>query len=253
MESTRALRISREVAEEVERAINSLDIKERGKNVGMGKDGTPTKLIDRVAEDAALNVLTSEDVRIISEEAGIIGDGDTYVALDPLDGTFNASRSIPVYSISLCFSKTPELGGAFFGYVYNIATSDEYYADSKSYKNGELIKVSSEESVYCNAIVYYPWKEFPFKRMRVFGSAALEMCFLAEGSFDCFIDIRGGQRGMLRIYDVAAGIYIAEKAGATITDARGNSLENKKFDMEERLKIVAANDRLHRKILELIP
>ena len=140
---------------------------------------------------------------------------------------------------------------AFFGYVYNLATGDEYYADSTgAYRNGERVKVSDEKSLYCNAIIYYPNKNYPFKRMRIFGSAATELCFFAEGSFDCFIDIR--RNGMLRIYDVAAGIFVAEKAGGKTTDDNGDDLGNKKFDMQERLKIVAANEELHKKLLELI-
>ncbi len=251
MDERDALRISKEVARKVRQAVEKLPVKERGKTVGMGKDGTPTKLVDRVAEDAALEVLKRENVTVVSEEAGVVGSGDVHVALDPLDGTFNAARGVPIYSVSLCFSDGHRLGDAFFGYVYNLATGDEYFADSRgAYKNGEMIEVSKEKSTYCNAIIYYPEKKYPFKRMRVFGSAATELCFFAEGSFDCFIDIR--QNGMLRIYDVAAGIFIAQKAGGRVTDDLGRDLGSKKFDMQERLKIVAANEELHGKLLELI-
>jgi len=253
MDEKDALKISREVAKNVRKAISSISIEERNKTVGMGKDGTPTKLIDKIAERAAFEVLNKEDVTIISEEAGIVGEGDVHVALDPLDGTFNATRDVPIYSISLCFSMSKYLKDVFFGYVYNLATSTEYYADSFAYRNGKRVKVSDESSLFCNAIVYYPWSKFPFKRMRVFGSAALELCFVSDGSFDCFIDIRGDKKGMLRVYDVAAGIYIAKKAGAVVSDEEGRTLNSKKFDMDERFKIVAANKELHPKLLELIP
>ncbi len=180
-----------------------------------------------------------------------MGEGDVFVALDPLDGTFNATRGIPVYSVSLCFSDSDRLKDAFFGYVYNLATGDEYYADSSgAYRNGEKIKVSETNSLYCNAIIYYPDKKYPFKRMRIFGSAATELCFFADGSFDCFLDIRPEK--MLRIYDAAAGVFIAEKAGGEVTELDGKSLRDKKFDMQERLNIVAANEKLHPKLLELI-
>ena len=254
MDESEALRISREVAKKIRQAIGEVPVKERGKTVGMGKDGTPTKLIDRVAENAALDVLRKEKVTIISEEAGVVGEGDVFVALDPLDGTFNAAKGVPIYSVSLCFADGEKLGNAFFGYVFNLATGDEYYADKHAYKNGERIAVAKTTSLFCNAIVYYPHMNYPFKRMRVFGSAATEMCMVAEGAFDCFIDIRDGKdgRGLLRIYDVAAGIYITEKAGGKVTDVRGETLKNKRFSMDERLKVVAANESLHKKILELI-
>ena len=157
MKEREALEISREVAEEVRRAVIRIaGTKESGEIVGMGKDGTPTKRIDKVAEDVALSVLRRYDVRIVSEEAGIVGDGDVYVALDPIDGTFNATRGIPLYSVTLCFSKG-NLGSAFFGYVMNLATGDEYYTlNGKAFKNGERIEVSSKENVEdCDAIFYF--------------------------------------------------------------------------------------------------
>jgi len=251
MDEKEALRLSRAVAENVRKALTSMPLSKRRETVGMGQDGTPTKAADKVAEDIAVSILKRGAVTIVTEESGVIGDGDIFIALDPLDGTFNATRGIPIYSVSLCFSDSNRLKDAFFGYVYNLATGDEYYADSTgAYRNGERVKVSDEKSLYCNAIIYYPNKNYPFKRMRIFGSAATELCFFAEGSFDCFIDIR--RNGMLRIYDVAAGIFVAEKAGGKTTDDNGDDLGNKKFDMQERLKIVAANEELHKKLLELI-
>ncbi len=248
MDSKEALSISREVAKRVKKAVNSIEISKRNLNVGMGKDGTPTKLVDRVAEEAAFEVLKRERVTIVSEEAGVVGEGDVVVALDPLDGTFNATRGIPIYSVSLCFSDSFKLKDTFFGYVYNLATSTEYYADVSAYKNGSNIRVSDNDSLYCNAIVYYPKGLHPFKRIRVFGSAALEVCFVADGSFDCFIDVRGH----LRVYDISAGVYIAERAGAVVSDDRGMSIKDKKIDMEERFKIVVANKNLHKKLIDTV-
>jgi myo-inositol-1(or 4)-monophosphatase len=249
-----ALQISREVGEEVRKAVEKLaGKKESNEIVGLGKDGTPTKKIDKVAEDVAISVLRNYDVKIVSEEAGVVGDGNIYVALDPIDGTFNATRGIPIYSVSLCFSKSELLGDAFFGYVLNLATGVEYYGmNGKAYKNGERIEVSKKSKIEnCDAILYYPTKRYGFKRLRIFGSAALELCFVADGSVDCFMDIRNG-KGFLRIYDVAAGILIGQYAGAKATDLEGNDLSKKRFSMDERLRLVVANPELHKKLLELV-
>ena len=246
-----ALEIARTVGEEVQKAIKELvGTEDGGKVVGIGKDGTPTNKIDKVAEDVALSILRQYDVKVVSEEAGIVGDGDVYVALDPIDGTFNAIHGIPIYSISLCFSNSERLGDAFFGYVLNLAINDEYYAlDGKAYKNGRRISVSKKFNIEdIDVIMYYPTKKYNFKRLRIFGSAALELCFVAEGIIDCFIDVRN----FLRIFDVAAGIFIAKNAGAYVTDLDGSSLDDKRFNMEERLRLVVANPELHRKILKLI-
>ncbi len=249
-----ALEISRNVVEEVRRAVEPIaGRRSAAEDVGIGKDGTPTKLIDKVAEDAALRVLREYEVTVVSEEAGVTGEGDTVVALDPIDGTFNATRGIPVYSVALCFSSSRKLRDVFFGYVTNLATGDEWYADSVAYKNGERATVSQRDDINCNAIMYYPTKEYGFRRVRIFGSAALEICFVADGSIDCFIDIRNnGGRGMLRVYDVAASIYIASKAGAVVSDDAGREVWDKRISMDERFKLVVANQKLHKRLLEIL-
>ncbi|MEG9194546.1 MAG: inositol monophosphatase family protein [Candidatus Methanoglobus sp.] len=248
MDERDALNISREVAKSVLKAVNSIPIGKRGEFYGIGKSGV-TKLVDKVAENAALDILKRERLRILSEECGYVGEGDVFVALDPLDGTFNAVRGIPIYSLSLCFSDSENLADAFFGYVFNLCSGDEYYASERAFKNEAVITVGGKENLEeLNAIVYYPNRPLPFKRIRALGSAALETCFVAEGLFDCFIDIRG----MLRIFDVAGGIYILEKAGGIAVDEKGNSLGSKRFELSERLNVVATNKKLYRKLLELI-
>uniref|UniRef100_A0A7J2TIE0 fructose-bisphosphatase n=1 Tax=Archaeoglobus fulgidus TaxID=2234 RepID=A0A7J2TIE0_ARCFL len=248
MDGRDALEISRLVAKNVQKAVNSIPVEKRGEFYAIGKSGV-TKLIDKVAEDAALEILLKEKLRVLSEECGFAGEGDVFVAMDPLDGTFNAILGIPFYSVSLCFSYSEKFGDAFFGYVFNLASGDEYYADEEAFKNGKKISSSFKEDFSrMNAIVYYPKKALPFKRIRIYGSAALETCLVADGSFDCFIDLRG----MLRIFDVAAGIYIAERAGALALDETGQKLENRKFELSERLNVVLAYPKVCKKLLELI-
>jgi len=249
-----ALEISRKVAENVEQKIKDVvGRSDAGIIVGIGKNGTPTKKIDKLAEDAAIEILKEEDVVIVSEEAGVIGEGDVFVALDPIDGTFNATAGVPIYSISLCFSNSQNLGGTFFGYVRNLATGDEYYANSNSYKNGKKIRVSDVDRLEdCNVVFYYPIKMYPFKRLRIFGSASLEICMIADGSFDCFIDIRKKDgKGYLRVYDVAASLFIAKKAGAVITDLDGN-LDDKKISIDERFRLIVSNEKIHEKIKSIL-
>lgn len=248
MDERDALKLSREVAKNVLKAVSEIPVSKRGEFYEVGKSGI-TKLVDKVAENAALEVLKKEKLRILSEECGYVGEGDVFVALDPIDGTFNAVRGIPFYSVSLCFSNSEKFGDAFFGYVFNLCTCDEYYAGLKALKNGKEIKVGEKDNLEeLNALVYYPDRPLPFKRIRALGSAALETCFVAEGIFDCFIDLRG----MLRIFDVAGGIYILEKAGGIAVDERGESLKEKRFEISERLNVVATNKKLVKKLLELV-
>jgi|Deesub1362A_J573_1020465.scaffolds.fasta_scaffold00104_86 myo-inositol-1(or 4)-monophosphatase len=270
MKYTEFLELSKKVTEEVRDSIKKISSDNLRLEVGMGKDGTPTKKVDKVAEDAALKILKEYDFRVVSEESGVMGDGDIFVALDPVDGTFNATRGIPIYSISMCFSKSERLCDTFFAYVSNLSTGTEYYAsgewnNGKAFRDGERIYVSNEESIHCNAIFYYPRKNYGFRRIRIFGSAALELCFVAEGSVDCFIDIRNSsiyqnqgvsfqsapREGLLRIYDVAAGVFISRCANAVTTDIHGNLLDSRKINMDERLTLLVANEKLHKNILKV--
>ena len=78
--------------------------------VKMGADGTPTKSIDRAAENAVLDTLRASGLgfRVLSEEIGevLIGEKpDYFLHLDPLDGTFNAIAGIPFYSVSIYLSQ----------------------------------------------------------------------------------------------------------------------------------------------------
>jgi len=255
MKVSEALEVSRKITEEVEKAVNRIaGSSEAGLTVAMGKDGTPTKKIDRVAEDTALEILNEYDVKIVTEESGVIGDGETIVALDPLDGTFNASRGISFYSIALCFSKTETLNGTFFAYVKNLASEAEYYSDGKSYKNGERIRVNEINDVHCNAIIYYPAKIYPFRRIRVFGSSALEICMVADGTFDCFIDIRKSNngKGFLRVFDISASLFIAKNAGAEISSLDSEDVWQKKFTMDERFRVVVSGKKIHKKLVDLL-
>ncbi len=99
--------------------------------VRMGADGTPTKSIDRAAEDAVLNELRASGLgfRVLSEEAGeaLIGERpDYFLHLDPLDGTFNAIAGIPFYSVSIYISQ----GDFHFGYVCDLFRGTRYYAET---------------------------------------------------------------------------------------------------------------------------
>src|SRR4030042_6469149 len=73
-----------------------------GKTIGLGADGTPTSYIDKVAEDIALKLLKKSEIKVnlLSEEIGFVDFGGRYIfILDPIDGTRNAYRGIPLFSV----------------------------------------------------------------------------------------------------------------------------------------------------------
>ena len=91
------------------RRANTSEFYKLGTSVGIGADGTPTKYIDKIAEDVAINFIKKSKIKvnILSEEAGFIDLGGEYTfVLDPIDGTRNAYRGIPFYSVSLAVGKS---------------------------------------------------------------------------------------------------------------------------------------------------
>ncbi len=78
------------------------------------------------------------------------------------------------------------------------------------------------------------------RRIRTLGSVALELCYVASGRLDAFVDTRD----RLRMMDVAAGLLIVKEAGGKVTDGQGN-LPNGELNVIDRVNIVASNGIVH--------
>jgi len=165
------------------------------------------------------------------EESGQSANQSARWIVDPIDGTHSFSRGQYFWAISVALEIDQEL---IFGAVYAPALNDYYSAvkGKGAWKNGESIIVSSESSL-ADAMIATGFaclrsylKENNLQRFcriaeittgqRRFGSAAMDICLVADGQVDAFWEQE------LNLYDVAAGVLIAREAGATITDFRGN-------------------------------
>jgi myo-inositol-1(or 4)-monophosphatase len=231
-----------------------------GQNVKMGADGTPTKQIDRAAENAVLDTLRSSGLgfKVLSEEIGevLIGEKpDYFLHLDPLDGTFNAIAGIPFYSVSIYLSK----GDFHFGYISDLARGGSYYAETGrgAYaKPGGRLQVSTHADLSHFSISAYTLRPHTgrmaaigdtVRRIRTLGSTALEMALVASGRLDAFVDLRG----MMRVVDVAAGKIILEEAGGMVTDSLGDAL-HLDGNMWQRKDLIGSNGLLHADLLRII-
>ncbi|TGC07486.1 bifunctional fructose-bisphosphatase/inositol-phosphate phosphatase [Methanolobus halotolerans] len=256
------LKLSNRIADAVHEKIEHI-VGTPGANevVYMGADGTPTKMIDDIAEKTILDILSRErrSLRILSEECGerIIGDKPEFtIIIDPIDGTYNASFGIPFYSISLAITtKGPQ--EVFFGYVKNLATKDVFYAErgKGAYFNSRRIQTSNRLEINKLCISVYGYRPHiketatlcrNVRRVRVLGSVALELCYVAAGKLDAFVDVRGS----LRLTDVAAGKLIVEEAGGKVTDSSGATLELGDCILN-KVYMVASNGHVHETILDL--
>ncbi|MGZ7118011.1 MAG: inositol monophosphatase family protein, partial [Methanobacterium sp.] len=76
----------------------------------------------------------------------------------------------------------------------------------------------------------------------------IELCYVAHGTYDAFLDIRGN----VRIVDIAAAKLIIEESGGIMTDENGEKLKNK-LNVKERTSIIASgNQKIHKEIIEVI-
>lgn len=239
----------KECAFKVSEAIES-DMSKKDEEVGKGADGTPTKRVDQVADEAALDFLLEKtEASVLSEEEGLVEqEGDGYIVLDPIDGTNNAILDIPFYSISLAY--TPDaLSEIEVGYVKNLSTGDEYSAlrDDGSFKNGEEIDpLRTSNNTFC---IYLGRNATPestdiatqARRVRSLGSAALSMCMVAEGVFDLFYHCTPNQEKSLRITDLAASTLVLREVGGEVY---GNDLEVLNMDIspDQRKDVIALYD-----------
>lgn len=240
--------------------------KDRGRTVGVGAAGDRTLHADKIAEEELLKTLGSAGgVRVLSEEAGLVGDAGAEIlaVVDPLDGSSNFSRGVPFYCTAVAIVEGGDEGTVTVGVVRDLVSGDVYSAvkGGGSRKNGRPIRTSHTEKL-SDAVLGIDLSRGgletaerlapligAIKRHVHFGADALEVCYVAEGKTDAFVDIRG----KVRITDLAAAYLIAAEAGAVVTQPDGRRL-SPTFDLSHRLSFVAsANWSLHKRILELVP
>jgi myo-inositol-1(or 4)-monophosphatase len=244
-------------------------VKEPQPDLGVGAGGDAMKSVDLSAEEAIIETIVENDVSftLISEESGIKQFGATprgcYVTVDPIDGTTNLVRGLPFYCTSIAVSDKPVSSRVFAACVTDLFHGISYTAfeGKRAYQDGERIMSSStktlDEAVIGLDLNTYKIKTVApqlsdliqaTKHIRHFGANALELCYVADGLTDAFVDIRG----KLRATDVAAGFFIVKQAGGIVTDPEGNSIDVK-LDPKQTLKFVASGNReIHEKILSLI-
>lgn len=251
--------LARKIVDSVCRKIRksaSTDFYKFGNNMGTGADGTVTKYVDKIAEDVALRLLEKSKlkVNVLSEEVGFIDQGANYTfVLDPIDGTRNAYRGIPFYSVSLAIGKS-KMSDVEYGIVKNIPTGDVFTAEKNhgAFFNNKRIGVPD---VPCNELFSSLALGKNFNKLtlslakkdkvRSLGSASLEMCMVALGALDFYVV----GKEYIRVVDIAASSLILREAGGIVTNIHGEELDMP-FNLDERSSVVAAcSEELVKKII----
>lgn len=221
---------------------------------GTGEGGDRALAIDRRCEDvvfAELERLADEGAsfRAVSEERGEVGFGDggpARVVIDPIDGSLNARRTIPSHSLSIAVASGPTMSDVEWGYVYDFGAGEEFVAarGDGAQLNGEAIGVGAdgERLEVLGLESAEPERSLPalgslagsVYRMRVIGSIAISVAYVACGRFDGMLGLRP-----CRSVDAAAAQLILREAGGQV--AFGElSLGQAGLDLDARYPIAAA-------------
>ncbi len=209
-----------------EKFHNKKILAEEGRDIKLELDRTAEKLIREKLEPTGINILGEEYGGKISENYNWV--------VDPIDGTANYFRGIDqcCVSISLMQNKT-----SLIGVIYNFNTSEMYcsHKDGGAFLNGKKISVSKiNEKNKASLTTGFPASESiessmkflndlkGWRKIRMFGSAALSCAYIASGKCDCYLE-----KGVY-LWDIAAGICLVKEAGGC---ANFNLIDKDKYEV----------------------
>jgi len=199
-------------ADAVRRALDDLD------DWGLAGTRSGQYRSDLAADEACLAVLDDAGLGWLSEESGVAHpDRGVTVVVDPVDGSTNADRGIPWFATSLC---AVDADGARVALVVNQASGRRWEA-----VRGGGARVDGRACVPSGAtelrrsivgLSGYPPQYLGWKQYRALGAAALDLCAVADGVLDGYLDCSPSAHGA---WDYAAGLLVCREAGVEVVDA----------------------------------
>jgi myo-inositol-1(or 4)-monophosphatase len=221
---------------------------EREPVVGAGMGGDETTAVDAAAERAVLARFEGlDDITIVSEEAGRIGDGRVHVVVDPIDGSLNAKRGIGFFSLSIAVASGPTMGDVEFGFVHDFGTEEEWTATlgDGARLNGHLLEgdlpkeqfeiLAFEATLTASVAEKAAAVVELAHRLRIMGSLALSLCHLAAGRIDAVCSLKPA-----RSVDIAAAQLLVLERGLAIDLFEDPPFAAAPLDVEGRSRVVAA-------------
>ena len=248
------LQACRDAAAAVGRVLEELPTRlEREPGVGPGEGGDETTAIDAAAEAAVVEVLEAVPAgfTLVSEELGQrvfgdAGDGLTVVC-DPIDGSLNAKRGIPFFSLSLAVASGPRMDDVTLGFVHDFGSREEWVArpGEGAFLNGspvdgpgpkERVEILSLEATRTDLVAEHAAGMVGFAyRTRVMGSLAISLCHLAAGRVDAVVSLKPA-----RSVDIAAAQLLVRERGLAIDLPDAPPFGAAPLDLGARSRVVAA-------------
>jgi len=197
---------------------------------------------DLVADAAAIEVLEGAGLGVLSEETGAHHpDRALQVVLDPVDGSTNASRRLPWYATSLCVL---DGDGPRAAVVVNQATGERFDATrggGARCDGGPMAPTACKDmGDAVIGVAGWPASYFGWRQLRALGAAALDLCAVAAGRLDAYIDCSLGAHSP---WDYLGGVLVCQEAGALVVDGVGRDLVVRGFT-DRRIPVAAATEPL---------
>lgn len=247
------LQVCRDAATAVAGVLEEMPTRlEREPRVGDGEGGDETTAVDAAAEEAVVRRLEAVETgfTLVSEELGerVFGDGGDglRIVCDPIDGSMNAKRGIPFFSLSLAVASGTRMEDVDLGFVHDFGTGEEWTAvrgagarlagaalDGPGPKDEvEVLALEATTtellSVGAAATVGFAY------RARVLGSLALSLCHLAAGRVDAVCSLKPA-----RSVDIAAAQLLVRERGFAIDTPEAQPFGGHPLDLEGRSRVVA--------------
>jgi myo-inositol-1(or 4)-monophosphatase len=217
-----------------------------------GEGGDDTTAIDAAAEEAVVARLAAleRDFVLVSEELGertFGAGGPMRVVVDPIDGSVNAKRGIPFFSLSLAVAEGPTMQDVVFGYVYDFGSSEEWTAERGRGAHLDGTRLGTVRPKDTVEILAFEGTTAAFiadraptvvglaQRLRVMGSLALSLCHLAAGRVDAVCSLKPA-----RSIDIAAAQLLVRETGLAIELFESPPFEAAPLDLGQRSRVVAA-------------
>jgi myo-inositol-1(or 4)-monophosphatase len=218
------LELCRAAVADVDAVLQRLPTRaEREPVVGEGEGGDETTAIDQAAEDAIVERFRATGASIVSEEVGLLGGSDTVVVIDPIDGSLNAKRGIPFFSLSIAVAEGETMDDVVFGFVHDFGSREEWTArrGDGAWLDGEPlgvvrpkdeVEILSFEATLTSLVARDAPKVADLAhRLRIMGSLALSFCHLAAGRVDAVCSLKPA-----RSVDIAAAQLLCRELGLAV-------------------------------------
>jgi len=204
---------------------------------------------DVVADEAVRGVLLPLGYGLLSEESAVVeaGEGCPMVVVDPLDGSTNASRGIPHYAASLC---AVDDEGPLAAVVLNLALGTRYEAARGGGARRDGVGLFRDDSPQLSEAIVgvsgLPASNPGWAQFRCLGAAALDLCAVADGTLDAYVDCVVDAHG---VWDYLGALLVCREAGVTVEDAKGRDLCVLDRAIR-RTPVAAAGTTLHEALLD---